>query len=103
MADDDREGIEVPLTWIGVEDIPILTANQMVIQFTGRDEFILGFGQVAPPILLGTDEERREQLRQVSYAAVKPVARLGLTRQRIEELVRVLTENLANHDRTFGE
>jgi hypothetical protein len=94
MADDEQDRVEVPLTWIGVEDMLVLTANQIVVQFAGTDEFILGFGQVAPPILLGGGEERREQLREVTFAAVRPVARLGLTRQRIEELIRVLTENL---------
>src|SRR6266508_1594361 len=96
---EDQDRIEVPLTWIGVEDIPALAANQMLVQFTAENEFTLTFGQVAPPILLGDEEQRRQQLRMVTFAAVKPVARLGLTRQRIEELIKVLTENLENHDR----
>jgi len=66
MPEDEQDRVEVPLTWIGVEDVPILTANQMLIQFTARDESILGFGQVAPPILLGTEEERHQQLRMLA-------------------------------------
>jgi hypothetical protein len=92
----------VPLAWIGVEDLPALVANQAVVQFTAENEFIVIFGQVAPPILLGNEEQRREQLRSVTFAAVKPVARLGLTRARVQELIQVLNENLANHDRAFG-
>jgi hypothetical protein len=100
MAEDEGE-IQVPLTWVGLEEVPTLAANQIVVQFTAKHEFVLTFGHVTPPILLGTEEERREQLRMVTFAPVKPVARLGLTRQRIEELVQVLTENLQNHDKVF--
>jgi hypothetical protein len=103
MADEEQDRVEIPLAWIGVEDVPVLATNQALVQFTAENEFVLTFGQLAPPILLGSEEERREQLKMITFAAVKPVARLGLTRQRVEELIRVLTENLENHDRAFGD
>lgn len=98
--DEDRR--EVPLTWIGIEDVPILTINQMLGQALTPQEFILTLGQVAPPVLLGTEEQRREQLQMITFAAVKPVARIGLTRQRVEELIRILTETLHTADK-MGE
>ncbi len=96
------ESKQVPLTWIGIEDVPILTINQIVGQALTREEYILTLGQVAPPVLLGTEEQRRQQLEMITFAAVKPVARIGLTRQRVEELIRILTEILDNADK-MGE
>lgn len=102
MAEGEDEQIQVPVVWVGVEDVPSLAANQFVIQHSGKDEFILTVGQLAPPLLLGTDEQRREQARLLTFAAIKPVGRFGFTRERLQQLIAILTENLENHDRTFG-
>ena len=69
----EEETFEVPLVWIGVEDVPVLAVNQILAQVIGKEEFLLAFGQVAPPILLGTDEQKREQAGLVTFAQVKPV------------------------------
>jgi hypothetical protein len=98
---EDPDQVSLPLAWIGVEDVPVLASNQMLIQFSAKDEFLLTFGHVGPPIVLGTQEQQREQLKTLTYAPVKPVARLGLTRQRVEEVIKVLTESLESHDKAF--
>jgi hypothetical protein len=103
MADETPDVTSVPLSWLGVEDLAILAANQIVVQVVAKNEFVVMFGQVAPPILLGSEEEVREQLRTISFAPVKPVARLGLTRQRIQELVDLLTRQLEVHDNSFSD
>jgi hypothetical protein len=75
----------------------------MAIQFVAREEFLLSFGIVTPPLLLGEPEQVAAQAQQITFVEVKPVARVGFNRQRTEELIRLLQENLANHDRLFGE
>jgi hypothetical protein len=103
MAAQDDEQLDIPLAWIGVEELPMLGVNQMIAQHIGREEFILIFGQVAPPVILGqTEEQRREQLRMVTFAAVKPVARVSMTRARVVELIRILHSQLEAHDSRFG-
>lgn len=99
VSDVSEDSREIPLTWIGIEDVPILTINQMVGQALTRQEYIVTLGQVAPPVLLGTEEQRRQQMEMLTFAAVKPVARIGLTRRRVEELIRILTEILDNADK----
>ena len=98
---EDPEVIQVPVVWVGGDETPILLVNQFLGQFQ-ENEFILTLGQFAPPALIGTEDERREQLRDVSFVPVKVLARLALTRSRMEELIRVLEETLANHEKSKG-
>ena len=93
----ERDAITLPLTYLGLEDIPILFANQFVIQHE-KNEFILTVGQLQPPILLGTPEDRKEQAKKLTYVPIRVVARFGLTRQRLTELIEVLQSNLRTYD-----
>lgn len=93
---------QVPVVWVGLDESPIEFSNVVISQFQ-PGEFILTFGQVAPPPLLGTDEQKQEQMKAIDFVAVRPVCRIGLTRQRAVELIRVLQENLESHDRATGE
>jgi hypothetical protein len=93
----ERGKIQLPLAWIGVDELPIILVNQFLGQFL-EDEFILTFGTVAPPPLLGDPEQRLEQAKQIEFLPVQAVTRFGLTRTRLEELVRVLKETLDNYD-----
>jgi hypothetical protein len=92
----------VPLVWVGLDELAILFANQALIQHVVRDEFVLSFGQVTPPVLLGSQEAQEQQLGSVGFVPVKPIARVSFNRQRLQELISVLQENLVNHDNTFG-
>ena len=97
--EDESVGRAIPLAWIGAEDLPVLFVNQFVGQVEAEQGvFFLTVGQALPPALIGTPEERVEQLEQVSYVPVKPVARLALTRERLEYLIAVLQTNLDQHD-----
>lgn len=95
------DAIAVPVVWSSPEDVPILYANTFVCQFEQTlDAFILTVGQLTPPALIGaTVEELREQAEQITFVAVKPVARFGLTRARLEELIALLQANLDQLER----
>lgn len=99
MADPEPTQIQLPLVWLGLEDVPISMTNQILGQVAGDNEIILSFGQVAPPPLLGTPEERLAQAQQLSYVSVRVITRLALTHKKLQELVRVLQETLANYDK----
>jgi hypothetical protein len=102
MSEESNEYRRLPIVRVGVEDVPVYFANNFVVQHQ-QDEFFLTVGQFQPPILLGTAEERRKQLEELGYVPVKVVARLGLTRQRLVELIEVLQENLRKHDASSGD
>ena len=94
----EQDAITLPLTYLGLEDVPILFANQFVIQHE-KNEFILTVGQLQPPILVGAPEERKEQAKKLTYVPIRVVGRFGLTRQRLAELIEVLQSNLRTYDK----
>ena len=98
MADSKEEEIRIPTVFIGAEDAPIQFANQFVIQHQ-QEEFVLTIAQVVPPILLGTPEEKIEQAKQTAYVPIKVIGRYGMTRPRVEELIKALQDNLDNFDK----
>lgn len=98
MPDDQPSRSSVRLVWVGVPDEEIVFANQLMVQHIGS-EFIVTFGQVTPPVLLGTDEEKREALGEIELLPIKPVARVGLTAQRMAEFVQVMQDNLSGYER----
>ncbi len=100
MSDEDT--VEIPIVFVGTEDVPVVLANQFVVQHQ-RNEFILTLGQVTPPILLGSDEERFEQAKKVAYIPVKVVARVSFTRDRLVELIGALKKHLEKYDSVSGE
>jgi hypothetical protein len=95
------ESLQVPLIWVGVDDTKILFANQFLGQVHQQD-VILTLGQLSPPVLVGTPEERLEEATRLGYVPVKAVARFGLTRQRLAELIGVLQQTAANYDAQSG-
>ena len=94
----EQDAIRLPLTYLGLEDVPILFANQFVIQHE-QNEFVLTVGQLQPPILLGSPDERKEQAKRLTYVPIRVVGRFGLTRQRLAELIEVLQSNLQTYDK----
>ena len=80
---------QVPLVWVGVDDLPVQFLNQFIGQ-ADRNEIYLTLGQLVPPALLGSDESKRQQLEALDYVTVRPIVRLGFTPQRLEELIEVL-------------
>jgi hypothetical protein len=96
VTDQAPEGVALPLRWVGVEETPLLVANQFLGQVVGPGEVILNFGAVMPPpILPGTPVE---ELQEYTYVPVTAAARLGLNRTNLEQLIGVLQQTLANHD-----
>jgi hypothetical protein len=92
--------IQVPLAWIGAEDLPVQFANAF-FGVVAPGEIILQIGSVVPPAIMGaTPEEREVSARSVSFVQVKPVARLALTPARLDELIRTL-EDTRNNYRTL--
>jgi hypothetical protein len=89
--------IELRVLWRGVEDSPILYANQFVLQ-TDQDEVILTLGQLVQPILIGDQEERLAQARELSHVSVKIIGRFSMTRERAGDFLNALRDHLAKYD-----
>lgn len=108
MTDDPEQpdSIEVPIVWVGVEQLPVVFANQFVVQ-VDRGEVFLTIGQMVPPPIIGaTEEERRAQAENIEHVQVKPVARLVLTPSRLHELAAALETGKSIHnaqEERFGD
>lgn len=89
MAAEPPDPKNVPLTWVGYDELPILFANQILIQHQ-PGEFILSFGQATAPPIVGTPEEQVAQAEQIEFVPVRPLIRLGLTPARLREFVATL-------------
>lgn len=94
---DKNEQREIPLVWENMEGVPVLFANQFIIQHV-QDEFILTVGQMVPPPLLGDEQERAAQLHQLEGVPVRTLARIAFTRARLTELVQALAGNREIYD-----
>lgn len=91
--------VRVPVVWVGAEDLPVHFVNQFV-GVVQPNEVFLTFGAIVPPAILGaTEEERKQQAESIQFVQVKPIARLGLTPERLQELIKVLNTTLANYEK----
>lgn len=87
--------VQLQATWVGLEEVPILFANQVIIQLDDQNDVIIGFGQANPPVVLGgTVEEQRAQIAAIPFVQIRPVARLSMSTRRLEELIRALQETV---------
>lgn len=94
MAELPGGAVNVPLTWVGTEEIPVVFVNQMLGQVDDRGDILLSFGQATPPALIGTAQEQAAQAQRLAYVPVKPIARFTMSRSRVVDLVNVLQQLL---------
>ena len=90
-----------PLQWIDFDETPILFANHFLIQHQ-PNEFVVTVGQVTGPPVVGTPEQIREQARIAGRVPIHTLGRVGLTRERVVELIGILQATLQDHDRIAG-
>jgi hypothetical protein len=97
MVDSNDDPVPVRLLWVDLDETPLFGANQMIGQVE-QDEIFITFGAVTPPVILGSQEERLEQARGLGYVPVRPITRLQVTRRRLDEFIRLLTQTRDNYD-----
>jgi hypothetical protein len=86
--------------WVDFDDEPIMFVNAFLVQHQ-PEEFVLSFGQLTGAPVVGTPEQVREAAGSETVP-ILPVARIGLTRHRVTELIGVLQATLEDHDRVTG-
>ena len=91
MSKDDKE-MRVPVDWEYPDGLDSVYASNFIIQH-GLEEFYISFFEMPPPIVLGTAEEREEQISKIESVRAKCVARVVLTPTRIPALIAALEEN----------
>jgi len=84
------------------EGLPTHFINNILVKHQ-EDLFVLEFFQVWPPAIMGaTDEEKQRSFDSLKEVESTCVVRLVLTPERMHEIVRALSDNVKNYDKTFG-
>jgi len=98
MGDNDTvRAVKVPLLWVGLDDLPLLSSNQVLTQ-VDQDHVFLSFGAATPPVLMGDEEQVRDQAKRISYVPVKGITRLAISRRHLGELIDVLQRTAEKFD-----
>ena len=89
----DQQSSMVPLriSWRSADDVPVHVGNQFMLQFT-PEGYVLSFGQVMPPALIGATAEEISDIGEVS---VNVLGRIALTPERTRALLLLLRRQLA--------
>jgi hypothetical protein len=98
-ADSPPDAIVVPIVWVGLDDAEIVLANQILVQagqYGHEGECTLSFGQVHPPVLLGSLADNRKKIEDLKYVPVKTVAKLAVTPARLREFIQAMETVLAS-------
>jgi hypothetical protein len=100
MSADDQiiaEQIEIQAHWVGLDEMPIVAANQLIGQ-VNQGEVFLTFGQVAPPVIVDSAPERVKEQLEGLIIPIRPVVRMQMTPERLREMVGALNEVLDKHE-----
>lgn len=90
------KSVSIKINYKIPEDIQTHFSDNFVVQHQ-KDHFILTFYEMIQPPILGSEEERLEQLSKIQQLDAKCISRIVVTPQKIEEIIKVLTENLENY------
>jgi hypothetical protein len=93
------DSIQLPLSWVGHDDVPIVYANQFLIQYQLEGSFVLGIGQATPPALIGDRAQIEAQVRDIEFIPVRPLSRIALTEDKVKELIAALQASVTNAER----
>jgi len=89
----NEESVSLKINYQIPEDIETHFSDSFVIQHQ-KDHFILTFYEIIQQPILGTEDERLEQLKKTKQLDAKCIARIIVTPQKIEDIARVLNENI---------
>lgn len=99
MSDNERKEQKVyqlPIEWHYPEGLKTGYATNFIVQHT-EHEFYLSFFDFPPPILLGSEEQKLEQLERLESVRPSAIARIAMTPDRMEELIEMLQDNLSKY------
>jgi hypothetical protein len=83
----------VPIDWVVPDDIVTRYATNIVVQ-RSEHEFIISFFEAEPPIIVGPDDRKEKALASIQSVQARCVARIVVAPKRVDDFVRVLTEQI---------
>jgi hypothetical protein len=96
------EPITKPIELYYPEDTIGRYSNQLLVQF-GQHECNISFFDIKPPVLLGSPEEQREQLKSVESVRAVCVARIVVAKEFVPEIIAALQRAWTMHLTRMGK
>jgi hypothetical protein len=78
----------IPIEWSNV-DAPVVFANNLVVQ-VDEHECHLSFFEVKPPLVMGSREEKRKQLKELKSIQARCVVRVVISSDRLASFVEAM-------------
>ena len=88
--------VQVPMDYSNAEQQRAIFANSFVVQHD-QHEFHLMFFQTNPPLLIGGDPDIEKKIREIKSIKPECVARIVMSADRIQEVIRALQDNHSKH------
>ena len=89
-----KSGKELSIKFIFPEGQRAFSCNFATVQREGQ-QFHLSFFEIRPPILIGTEEQVKEQLDEIESVQAHCLARIVMSSDRAEGLIAALSTQLA--------
>ncbi len=83
---------EPEAAWVGAEDLPVQFANTFS-GVVGANAVFLDIGSTVPPVI-----ESEEQLANLRFVPVKPIARIALAPGGLDDLIDTLENTRRNYE-----
>ena len=89
--DPTSKGYQIRVSWDIPQDMLLPSATHIIVQRDGPD-FIINFFELRPPLLLGTEEQKLQQLKKIDSVHAKCVARLLISADRMPQFLKAFSD-----------
>lgn len=86
--------VELPIIWEEPIEIISRYANNIVVRHS-KDEFIISFYEMRPPVMLGEPEEVKAKLHELGHVRAECVARIVVAVSKMPSFINAMKTNLA--------
>jgi hypothetical protein len=94
LAADDRDNFELKIRYDDPSALEVLYATNLAVQSTAH-EYILNFYAIMPPLIVGTDDEKRAAIKALGgRVTATPLARVVVAASKIEEFIDLLQKQV---------
>ena len=102
MVDKRETPMQIPLNWEVPDELMTKFTNNVVVQNSG-EVFILSFFETLPPVILGTEVEVANQLKNISSIKAKCVGRFIIPASIFPAMAQVMMENYNKYEKSREE
>lgn len=87
-----EQEIKLPIEWCYPDDLITRYSNNIVVQHT-KNEFILSFFEVRPPVIFGELEHVQQELDKMASIRAECIARIVVSPEQIANFIKALQDN----------